>query len=349
MWSITWPCPMRRPARAFGRRYGALVIDSMPPATITSALPVARMSCASIAAFMPEPHILLTVVQPVASGSPAPSAAWRAGACPWPAGSTQPINTSWTSSGRSFARSTAARMAAAPSSGAAKFLSSPWNAPIGVRAQVTMTMGSDCMLTPLFGFAEELAADEPAADLGSPGADLVELGVAPQPPGRRLVDVAHAAERLDRLAGHPGGFLGGVKNRAGGVLAGGLAAIQRLADGVHISAACGERRVHVGELALHQLEFADRLAELLALVHVRDHDVEARCHDAKRAAGEDRALVIESGHQHFHAVAFAAKDVLGGHLAVAKHELAGVRAAHAELVELLGGGEALHAFFDDEG
>ena len=39
-----------------------------------------------MAAFMPEPHILLIVVQPVASGRPAPSAAWRAGAWPWPAG-----------------------------------------------------------------------------------------------------------------------------------------------------------------------------------------------------------------------------------------------------------------------
>src|SRR6266850_1417503 len=70
MWSITCPWPMRRPPRAFGSRYGALVIDSMPPAT----------------------------------------------------------------------------MAAAPSSGAAKLFSSPWNAAIGVRAAETMTMGSLCMV-----------------------------------------------------------------------------------------------------------------------------------------------------------------------------------------------------------
>src|SRR5690349_7118830 len=98
-----------------------------------------------MAAFIPEPHILLMVVQPVASGNPAPSAAWRAGAWPWPAGSTQPMSTSCTSSGFSFARSTAARIAAAPSSGAAKPLSSPWNAPIGVRAAATITIGSAFM------------------------------------------------------------------------------------------------------------------------------------------------------------------------------------------------------------
>src|SRR2546425_8984019 len=174
----------------------------MPPATITSAFPVARMSCASIAAFIPEPHILLTVVQPVLSGSPAPSEAWRAGAWPWPAGSTQPMMTSCTSSAPILARSTAARIAAAPSCGAAKLFSSPWNAPIGVRAAETMTIGSDCMRSPLCGFGEELAADEPAADFGSAGADLVELCVAPQPASRRLVYVAHAAQGLDCLSRH---------------------------------------------------------------------------------------------------------------------------------------------------
>ncbi len=50
-------------------------------------------------AFMPEPHTLLTVVAPVASGRPAPRAAWRAGAWPWPAGRTQPISTSSMRSG----------------------------------------------------------------------------------------------------------------------------------------------------------------------------------------------------------------------------------------------------------
>src|SRR3954466_7399714 len=176
MWSITWPWPMRRPARAFGRRYGALVIDSMPPATMTSVPPAARMSCASMADFMPEPHILLTVVQPAASGSPAPSDAWRAGAWPSPAGSTQPMITSCTSSGLSFARSTAARMAAAPSSGAEKFFSSPWNAPIGVRAAETMTMGSVCMTASL----KIVLADERAGaadDVLGQGAGLARLHV----------------------------------------------------------------------------------------------------------------------------------------------------------------------------
>jgi hypothetical protein len=72
-------------------KYGALDIDSMPPATTTSAVPATSMSCAMIAACMPDPHILLTVEAATDSGKPAPSAACRAGACPSPAGSTHPI------------------------------------------------------------------------------------------------------------------------------------------------------------------------------------------------------------------------------------------------------------------
>ncbi len=45
---------------------------------------------------------------------------------------------------------------------------------------------------------EELPPDQHAADLRGAGADLVELGVAQQPARREVVDVAVAAQRLDR-------------------------------------------------------------------------------------------------------------------------------------------------------
>src|SRR5712692_641463 len=121
---------------------------SIPPATLTSLVPAMSRSCANIAAFIPEPHILFTVVQPADSGRPAPSDAWRAGACPCPAGSTQPMITSCTWSGLTLERSIAARIAAAPSCGAAKSFSSPCSAPIGVRAAETMTIGSLAMTPP---------------------------------------------------------------------------------------------------------------------------------------------------------------------------------------------------------
>jgi len=57
------------------------------------------MSCANMAARMPEPHILLSVTAPALLGRPPLNAAWRAGAWPWPAIRQLPKMTSVTSSG----------------------------------------------------------------------------------------------------------------------------------------------------------------------------------------------------------------------------------------------------------
>ena len=142
MWSITRSWPMRMPPLAFGSRYGALVMLSMPPATITSRLPATSWSCASRVASMPEPHIFDSVTAPVAAGRPPLNPAWRAGACPWPAIRQLPNSTSSTFSGAMPERSTAARMAAPPRSLADRLVKSPWKAPIGVRAAPRMTMES---------------------------------------------------------------------------------------------------------------------------------------------------------------------------------------------------------------
>ena len=115
---------------------------SMPPATTISALSALSMSCPNIIARMPEPHIFESVTAPADCGSPAPSAAWRAGAWPWPAIRQLPISTSLTASPVMPARSTAALIATLPSWCAATALKSPSRPPIGVRAAETMTMES---------------------------------------------------------------------------------------------------------------------------------------------------------------------------------------------------------------
>jgi hypothetical protein len=84
------------------------------------------------------------------------------------------------------------------------------------------------------------------------------------------------------------------------------------------------------------------------LAHVRQHQIQARLHDAERAAGEHDPLVVKAAHQHLHAASRLVQDVLERHTAIVEEELAGVRAAHAELVELLRGAEAGEALLDDE-
>jgi hypothetical protein len=90
--------------------------------------------------FMPEPHTLLSVVAPTDSGMPAAIAAWRAGAWPRLAGSTQPIRTSETSLAGTPDCSSAAAMAAAPRVGVGTPLNWPRNEPMAVRLAAAMTM-----------------------------------------------------------------------------------------------------------------------------------------------------------------------------------------------------------------
>src|SRR4051794_15673026 len=115
------------------------------------------------------------------------------------------------------------------------------------------------------GLGEDFAADQHAADLAGAGADLVELGVAQQAPGRVFVDVAVAAEDLHRVERDPGGAFGRVEDCAGGILARRLTAVAGARHRIDIGAARVERGVHIGDLRLDQLELADRLAELLTV------------------------------------------------------------------------------------
>ena len=111
---------------------------SMPPATNRSPSP-ARMACAaSIIAFIPEPQTLFIVVQGIDAGTPAPSAACRAGAWPRPAETTLPKKTSSMCSAGAPARDSASPMACEPSSVALLLASVPMNFPIGVLTAETM-------------------------------------------------------------------------------------------------------------------------------------------------------------------------------------------------------------------
>ena len=77
-------------------------------------------------------------------------------------------------------------------------------------------------------------------------------------------------------------------------------------------------------------------------------EVEAGLHHPEGPRREHGALVVEARHQHVDAVADDTEHVIDRHFAVGEHELAGIGAAHAELVELLPGGKAGKTVFDDE-
>src|SRR5690606_17396420 len=139
MASIIWTAPYLKPSRDFGSRWGALVMDSWPPATTTSNSPARTSWSASAMASSPERHTLLMVSAGTFIGMPAMTAAWRAGICPAPAWSTWPMITYWTWSPPIPARSRAALIAKPPRSAPEKDFSEPSSRPMGVRAPATMT------------------------------------------------------------------------------------------------------------------------------------------------------------------------------------------------------------------
>ena len=66
---------MRDPSRAFGTRYGALVMDSIPPATAISSSPARIIWSAIAIAESPDRQTLFTVIAGTSLGIPAPTAA----------------------------------------------------------------------------------------------------------------------------------------------------------------------------------------------------------------------------------------------------------------------------------
>src|SRR5579872_871318 len=129
---------------------------SCPPAMTMPASP-SRICCApSATARRPEPQSWLRLQAGLSRGTPAATAAWRAGPWPAPACSTWPSTTSSTSAAETPARSSAARMATAPRACADWLASAPLNEPTGVRAAETMT--TLLMTTSLTGGARVAAA-----------------------------------------------------------------------------------------------------------------------------------------------------------------------------------------------
>src|SRR5258707_7492277 len=157
MASTTSPLPMRSPSRTRGSRYGALLIDSIPPATATSMSPARIAWSAIITAFRPEPQTLLMVSAATCSGRPPLSAACRAGFCPSPAETTLPMMHSSTICGSMPARRTASATARAPSWVAVNPFSAPRNFPVGVRTADTMTDSRTANLDALDDVAKQRA------------------------------------------------------------------------------------------------------------------------------------------------------------------------------------------------
>ena len=99
---------------------------------------------------------------------------------------------------------------------------------------------------------------------------------------------------------------------------------------------------------MNELKLADGLVKLLSLVDIGNNGIQTGLHNADWAGRQNRALVIESGHQHGDAGVHFAKNVFDGDGAVREYKLRRVRAAHTQFVELFALCETREVAFHDE-
>ncbi|KAI3483470.1 hypothetical protein L1887_53697 [Cichorium endivia] len=152
------------------------------------------------------------------------------------------------------------------------------------------------------GFLLELfvehAGDEHATNLLGTCAYGVETGVTPESGNGVVVCVAVSAEHLHGFGGDFDAAVGGVEDCACAVAAGNGALVACTADGVDVGAGSAEFGVHVGDLALDQLELGDARAKLLALVRVRHGVIESRLHQSQRSSAKNESFQIETRHKY---------------------------------------------------
>src|SRR5207244_8141174 len=122
--------------------------------------------------------------------------------------------------------------------------------------------------------ADQLARDRQLLDLRRPAAQLHQLGVARQALHLVLLHVAVAAEDVDRLHGDLARRLAAVELPGADVGEG----HRHLPPGEEVGegevAHVAEEPVHARQAALHELEVADRLAELLPLLGIAERQLE---------------------------------------------------------------------------
>ena len=137
----------------------------MPPVTTTSTSPARIIESAISTARIDDAHTLLTVSAGTSIGRPAPTAAWRAGA--WPGARLQHLAHDHVvdlARPRGRIRSSAARIAIAPSSVAAWCFRPPPSLPNGVRTAETMTRAAHAGDRSVSQRANERTRLEPARE-----------------------------------------------------------------------------------------------------------------------------------------------------------------------------------------
>ena len=113
----------------------------------------------------------------------------------------------------------------------------------------------------------------------------------------RTVDIPVPTKALHSLQRDLNRLLRRIQDCACAIPATHVSAITSTTDCIDQRPRCGEFRVHVGDLSLHELECSDGLAELATLMNVIKGIIKGGLHDSKRTTAQHQTLEVQPGHE----------------------------------------------------
>ena len=179
--------------------------------------------------------------------------------------------------------------------------------------------------------------------LTRPRPNLIQLRIPHQPARRHFIHIPHPPHQLHRIQPHARRILRREQDGRRTIFALHpplLTHIQRPRRRHRQRPRGRQHRIHIRQLSLHELILRDGVPELGSHVRVRQRDVERRLHEPQGSGAEDEPFDVEPLHEDLDAAVHVAEDVFVRDEDVFEEEFARVGAAHAELVEFAGAGEA---------
>ena len=113
----------------------------------------------------------------------------------------------------------------------------------------------------------------------------------------RTVDIPVPTKTLHRLQRDLNRLFCRIQDRTRAISAAHVSVVTGPANSIDQGPGCGELRVHVGDLPLHELECSDGLTELVTLMDVVKGVIKGSLHDPERTTAQYQTFNVQPRHE----------------------------------------------------